>query len=170
MHVKERMTDGTLSEDSTYAIVAVGDSPEITSNDAIEETLSCNDPQDLLVKKTVIQSDILDGLMIVEKVLAPTTLTLVDVAKPSEQPLTASNSSKVISSNIFGPKQKSLKGNAIATKEGNDFFDPLFNPPPLPPKQPWAASLMLIVPLRLGKDKTDPENFHVMNCLQASFA
>ena len=40
-------------------------------------------------------------------------------------------------------------------------FDPLFNPPPAPPKEPWSSSLMLVVPLRLGKDTTDPENIHV---------
>lgn len=42
-----------------------------------------------------------------------------------------------------------------------EFFDPLFNPPPAPPKKNWNTALMLIVPLRLGKDSTDPEKFHV---------
>ena len=72
----------------------------------------------------------------------------------------------------LGRKQISLKGQSLGVDKSKcsdgrvdeldtDVFDPLFNPPPEPPKEPWKTALMLIVPLRLGKEKTDPETFHV---------
>lgn len=63
-------------------------------------------------------------------------------------------------------QKKSFKGIiSRETDENNDFFDPLFNPPPEPPREPWKTSLMLIVPLRLGKEKTDPEKFNAIKSL-----
>ena len=51
--------------------------------------------------------------------------------------------------------------------QSEEFFDPLLHTRPEPEKSPWTTSLMLIVPIRLGKDRAEPDTFNVTRAVNA---
>lgn len=62
------------------------------------------------------------------------------------------------------PLEKTIE-KETTVRAHDPFHDPLLNPPPMEQREEWPAALLVIVPLRLGLDRVNPEYIEEIKCV-----